>query len=697
MKKLLFLLALLTVTTASIRADIVIRCNQSGVSFDDKQIVIEGVYYEFHPSSDMFIEYLAGNPTAINISGGYFEVVGHDENLPSEINLREKIEPYQEDDKKFFSAYFEKQTGDGQIQKTPLNIKFNNLNSDFSSDFFFPVTRIGEKAFYECSGLISVTIPTSITTIGYRAFENCSSLTSVTIPNSVTSIGAYAFLHCSGLTSVHIIDLEAWYKISFGGYHSNPLDYAHHLFLNGKEIKDLVIPNFVTTIGNFAFDGCSGLTSVNIPNSVTTIGEWAFSECSGLTSVTIPNSVTTIGEWAFDFCHGLTSVTIPNSVTSLGNTAFCWCFNLNSIIVENGNSVYDSRDNCNAIIETESNTLIAGCMNTIIPKSIISIGDNAFLGCTGLTSVSIPNSVTAIGDYAFDGCYGLTSVTIPNSVTFIGSEAFYGCSGLTEIYSMISDPFATSNCWKYVNKDIPLYVPAGCKAKYEATPGWNDFTNIVEIKETSELEPIDESDNTDYGNGDIDDTTELNGNAVGNIYYNIADENGAYSSSEGCIILKKPTTDSSVEGTDIFGEEFKNNFTGIIFKVHAGSGTIKVNAEAIGNMILKVKVGNNAPLSTELQGKMKAIFPYTVSEESYVYIYGGESSSVAAKGTRAADTESVLKIYGIEWSETYEPSGIESLNNGSDSGTVIYNLSGLRVKEPTHGVYVKNGRKVIVK
>ena len=127
------------------------------------------------------------------------------------------------------------------------------------------------------------------------------------------------------------------------------------------------------------------------------------------------------------------------------------------------------------------------------------------------------------------------------------------------------------------------------------------------------------------------------------------------------------------------------------------SGTIKVNAEAIGNMILKVKVGNNAPLSTELQGKMKAIFPYTVSEESYVYIYGGESSSVAAKGTRAADTESVLKIYGIEWSETYEPSGIESLNNGSDSGTVIYNLSGLRVKEPTHGVYVKNGRKVIVK
>ena len=138
-------------------------------------------------------------------------------------------------------------------------------------------------------------------------------------------------------------------------------------------------------------------------------------------------SVTSIGGSAFYGCSGLTSVTIPNSVTSIGDFAFYGCSGIESIIVENGNTVYDSRNNCNAIIETGSNTLITGCKNTIIPNNVSAIGDSAFDGCSGLTSVTIPESVTSIGRGAFEDCTGLTSVTIPNSVTSIGDYAFYGC------------------------------------------------------------------------------------------------------------------------------------------------------------------------------------------------------------------------------------------------------------------------------
>ena len=182
---------------------------------------------------------------------------------------------------------------------------------------------------------------------------------------------------------------------------------------------DVVIPESVEYNGN--------------TYPVTSIGYHAFFDCSGLTSLTIPNSVTSIGDYAFWGCSGLTSVTIPNSVTSIGSSAFSGCSGLTSVKVESDNPKYDSRNNCNAIIETSSNTIIFGCMNTTIPNSVTSIGEYAFSSCSGLTSVTIPNSVTSIGMEAFYGCRGLTSVTIPNSVTSIGKFAFYGCSSLTSV------------------------------------------------------------------------------------------------------------------------------------------------------------------------------------------------------------------------------------------------------------------------
>ena len=212
----------------------------------------------------------------------------------------------------------------------------------------------------------------------------------------VTSIGNYAFAGCTGLTSIEI-------------------------------------PNSVISIGENAFYKCSGLTNITIPNSVTSIGDYAFGACTGLTSVVIPNSVTSIGDNAFRGCHGLTSVVIPNSVTSIGVSVFAYCKGLASISVENGNNIYDSRLNCNAIIETATNTLILSCKNTVIPSSVTSIGDYAFESCTGLTSITIPNSITSIGDDAFRNCDGLASIELGNNVESIGNSAFRGCHGLTSV------------------------------------------------------------------------------------------------------------------------------------------------------------------------------------------------------------------------------------------------------------------------
>ena len=323
-------------------------------------------------------------------------------------------------------------------------------------------------------GCKNTSIPNSVTNIGSSAFYYCSGLMNITIPNSVTDIGSYAFFHCSGLTSV-------------------------------------TIPNSVKSIGDWAFGGCSGLTgALTIPNSVTNIGSYAFFDCSGLTSVTIGDSVTTIGNEAFYCCSGLTDVTIGNSVTSIAYDSFHYCGSLAEIRVMSGNTKYDSRENCNAIIETNSNTLIIGCNNTTIPSTVTSISGTAFCGCSGLTSIIIPKSVTSIGDEdynnpfygcsglttiivaednpkydsrnncnaiikksnneliigcknttipntvttigigAFSECLGLTSITIPNSVTHIGPGAFAGCTGLTSIEIpnsvTIIDIAAFANC-----------------------------------------------------------------------------------------------------------------------------------------------------------------------------------------------------------------------------------------------------------
>ena len=310
---------------------------------------------------------------------------------------------------------------------------------------------ICDSAFYWCnpfadSSLMSVTIPDSVTSIGNSAFVGCDSLKNVVIPNSVIFIGANPFADCPNL-NLTLAD-------------NSPFRIVNNLLINknGTLISCLgnptsvIIPNLVTSIGNFAFYNCRFLESVTIPDSVTSIGNHAFCGCSSLQSVTIPNSVISIGESAFSGCESLTSATISDSVTSIDRGAFYKCKSLENVMIP---------DSVTSIgFGTFSNCTSLGTVT--IPDSVTSIGDWAFSGCTSLGTMTIPDSVTSIGNYAFYGCKSLEDVTIPDSVTSIGEWAFSSCESLESV--TIPDSVtsigngAFSNCRSLESVTIPKSV-----------------------------------------------------------------------------------------------------------------------------------------------------------------------------------------------------------------------------------------------
>ena len=334
-------------------------------------------------------------------------------------------------------------------------------------------TSIGERAFQD-SDIESVVIPSSVTSIKFSAFFGCNNLTSVVISEGVTSIAAMAFAHCDNLKSVKIP--------------STITSLEGNEFRSCSSLVNVELSEGLTSIGQSTFYECFSLDSINIPSTVTNISDRAFSFCSlrsieisanvtnidsgafqycttiasivvdeknrvydsrgncnalietatntlmvGSANTVIPEDITSISELAFNGCSGLKSIKIPASVTSIGKDALRGCSGLISLIVDEGNTVYDSRDNCNALIESATNTLISGCKNTIIPKDITIIANNAFYGCNTLESIVIPEGVKSIGKNAFQDCTSLVSVDIPESVTSIGDQAFYYCSALTNI------------------------------------------------------------------------------------------------------------------------------------------------------------------------------------------------------------------------------------------------------------------------
>ena len=268
------------------------------------------------------------------------------------------------------------------------------------------ITRIEQATFYGCSNLTSVTIPNSVISISSSVFSGCSMLASVIVGNGVREIESNAFLSCNNLTSVNYIgDISQWCQITFGNSDSNPISFSHNLYVNDNLLSELVIPETITEIKNYAFYGASNLTSVSIPHSVSSIRNYAFCGCYSLASIILQDSLVDIGNGAFMNCHGLIGpMEIPNSVEHIGNFAFKDCNELTFITMGN---------------------------------SVTSIGDNAFEGCSGLTEVTIPNSVTSIGNAAFKNCTGLTTVNFnATNCMFMGTTSYPVFSGCTSLLTL---------------------------------------------------------------------------------------------------------------------------------------------------------------------------------------------------------------------------------------------------------------------
>ena len=378
------------------------------------------------------------------------------------------------------------------------NINFNKIHYnegvfDDSCDCYTTITYVSNPLYYanhlflNGSEISNLVIPNGVTTIGADVFQGCTSLTSVTIPNSVTTIKSGAFTNCYGLTAVHITDLAAWCNINFDKiktdslfvygqsdplyyvamvHVSNPLYFAHHLFLNGSEINDLIIPNSVTSIGERTFSDCTGLITATIPNSVTSIGSYAFYSCSNLTSITIGDRVKSIGDSAFKNCLGLTSVYITDVAA--------WC-QLNG-----GHQLLSPT--CHLFI---NGLELKNIKNLIIPDDVTFIQDGAFNYCTGLISVTIGNGVTSIGSQAFYECSDVTSVTIGSGIQNIGSKAFANYNNLTDVYCLAKEvPTTSSDIFdnSYV-KYATLHVPESSINLYKRSEPWSQFGSFVGIPE----------------------------------------------------------------------------------------------------------------------------------------------------------------------------------------------------------------------
>ncbi len=274
-----------------------------------------------------------------------------------------------------------------------------------------------------------------------------------------------AFSGCNKLERVDITNMMAWCNIDFDGIAANPVYHAKHLYLNGNEVTTVMVPRGTIAIKPYVFYGCLSINTVMIYNTVTSIGMMAFTECRNLTSVSIPFSVTTIGSYAFSECVSLKSVQIPQSVTTIGSAVFDGTRDMTQMVVASGNPTYDSRNNCNAIIETATNTLIEGCNTTVIPNTVTAIGQLAFSYRYGLTGITIPNSVVSIGNQAFMGCQAMTGILIPNSVSHVAYSIFQDCASLTSITVVSDNPYLDSrdNC-NAIIETATNTLKAGCQA-----------------------------------------------------------------------------------------------------------------------------------------------------------------------------------------------------------------------------------------
>ncbi|GEM_PF-1140152 len=551
------------------------------------------------------------------------------------------------------------------------------------------VTRIGYVAFQCCSDLTTVTIGSGVTYIGSDAFYDCTAVTDVYCnadPLKLTwdEAGCDDFKE-DGSTIIHVADADPWYT-KFGGE-------VHGIFRDPSTVP--LTWNYDAGTKTLTFSGTEAIPSCNtqderpwkdyvevveniiINEGVRGIGNYAFEVCTGLTTITIPASVTSIGKYAFNYCSGLTTITIPASVTSIGYAAFAGCSNLATMTVDAGNTKYDSRNGCNAIIEKESNTLIAGCKNTIIPDDVTNIDNNAFGRCISLTTVTIPAGVTNIGGHAFSGCSGLKTVTIGNGVTYIGYDAFYDCTAVTDVYC-------------YADPDALTWDESGCNDfMYDGSTKCHvtDATKFEEKWSTGDYE-VDV--NVDFV-GDLapQAKTKAAGEEYWSSYYNSA---AHLKADDNTTVYKATLSGTTVTLTEITDKVITAG-QAVLLKTTTDAVKLTPCADAStddysGNDL----EGVDAETAKE-SGSDYYVLSYKDSKLSF-YKYSGTTlgANKAFFKIPANSSREFLDILG-------EVTGVDGRCKMEDGRSdVYYDLNGRRVMNPTKkGVYINNGRKVVIK
>jgi hypothetical protein len=496
--------------------------------------------------------------------------------------------------------------------------------------------------------------------------------------------------------------LKAWCEIDFDVY-ANPLYYAHHLFLNGEEIRDLIIPDGVTKIKDYVFSGASDFTTVSIPNSVTSIGSEAFEGCSGLTSVTIPNSVTSIGGFAFSGCSGLTSVTIPNSVTSIGDNAFSWC----------------------------------GITSITIPESVTSIGERAFQSCK-LSAINLSSTLKIIKRGTFNNCSNLESITIPATVEYIYQEAFAYCDNLKSVKSLAATPpFLYDN--SFSNYDIPLSVPEGARDAYLAASPWNKFKEILsgadtkytltykvdgEVYKTYDLlegavitpEPAPTKEGYDFsGWSTIPATMPAEDVTITGTFTLLTDEDEITIKEIGKTTWcsKYDLDFTNVAGIKAYiamgyDDIDKIIWLGRVMKVPAGTGVL-VKGDAGTYKIPHTSV--RAAYANWFVGNLGDAIKIaeTDGDKTNYYLSGKDGSFVSVNGNaNIGKNKAYLQLptsvfggtrsIGISYDDEDGTTSIKNLTTDLTEGEgEWYTLQGQRVAKPGKGLYIRNGKKVIVR
>ena len=558
---------------------------------------------------------------------------------------------------------------------------------EYDETVVYPVVEIADYAFRGASNLQSITIPNTVTTIGGEAFEGTDKLKTIDIPESVTSVGWLAFARAG------------FEEVTIPASSSKWID-NNAAFQDNANLTKVTFAQGTTAIQDRIFFGCVALRTIIIPDEVIYIGPGAFAGCEALTEIHLPASLQVLNNRLFRGCP-LRSLEIPAGVIEIEGSALLGT-NIAKLTVNPANTVFDSRDNCNAIIRTADNTLVAATDGAFIPASVDSIAQEAFNELYGIRSLTLPANLKHIAPYGFMNLENLTLITshIQKPAGALGQDAFENWYGNT---------YETAT----------LYVPSGTLAAYRADEQWNRFQNIVEMTpetkpaSVEDIAPIAESGTTSLAA--LATNADLTNAVVGNLYLTCDTTNGDhYDAAEQALVLN--TVVDSVMMENVLAnpdnmDVIRNNFSGMILTIPAGTGTLNLTIKTTGNREIAVLVEGSEAETFAQAVKGQINIPYSVENKAYVFIYGivpdepetpaSVPSKFRARAKRAhldediAESENSVSIYDVQWVVTSSTTGIEDVHTDASStprkimidniiyilrGGKIYTIQGLEVK-----------------